>query len=276
MDWSQLVPNPVDWWHVILAVVAVGVGWIAGHFARKGVLALSGRLVGVSPGLAQAAARGVYYLLLLLGVGIALALLGANVQPLLGMVIILLVVAVLVLRGVADNFAAGVLIQTRQTVKVGDEIQVEGPDGTLVGTVTELNSRAVLLLTVDGRTVHVPNATLLSEPFVNNSTHGARRSEVQVRLARMGRAVTDLTQLLVEATVAVDGVHSREHVRALTTAVSPERLTVRVQFWHHPLHGVPVTADVIGAISESLESAGIAATVTSDPGLPPLVPSDPV
>ena len=83
----------------------------------------------VSPSVVRAAGRFTQYTLLLLGIGIGLAFLGANVQPLLAVVIVVLVVVVLVLRGVADNFAASVIIQSRKQVVVGEEITVEGPDG---------------------------------------------------------------------------------------------------------------------------------------------------
>ena len=82
---------------------------------------------------------------------------------LLAMTAVAVVVLILVLRGVADNFAAGVLIQSRQSVKIGEEIVVEGPDGTLRGVVQELNGRAVLLTTVDGRTVQVGGPYLLKQ-----------------------------------------------------------------------------------------------------------------
>lgn len=272
MDWSQFLPQSVDWWHLLFAGLAVGVGWVTAHFARKGVLALTSRLAGVGPSLAQLASRIVYYLIFLLGIGVALAFLGANVQPLLAIVVVLLVVVVLVLRGVADNFAAGVLIQTRKTVSVGDEIQVDTADGAMTGTVTELNSRAVILLTLDGRTIHVPNSRLLGDPLINNSTHGTRRSEVQVRIARADHSVHDLLDLITTAAHAAEGVDAAHATRALTTTVSPDRLTARVQYWHPPLQRVPVTAVVVESIARALASAGLVGTVTSEPGPPPLVP----
>lgn len=276
MDWSQFFPESVDWWHLLFAAVAIGAGWVTAHFARKGVLALASKLAGVGPSLAQLASRIVYYLIFLLGIGVALAFLGANVQPLLAMVVVLLVVVVLVLRGVADNFAAGVLIQTRNTVSVGDEIQVDTPDGAMTGTVVELNSRAVILLTLDGRTVHVPNALLLSEPLINDSTHGMRRSDVQVRITRDERSVAQLRELITTAAQSVPGVDHAHPARALTVTVEPDRLVARVQFWHAPLDRVPVTARVVDAVADALAAAGLHSTVTSDPGPPPLVPPPPV
>lgn len=276
MDLSQYLATGIDAWDVLFAVVSVLAGWLVAHFARKGVLALAQRVPNLSPSLAQFAGRFAYYLVFLLAIGLALAFLGANVQPLLGVVIIAVVVLVLVLRGVADNFAAGVLIQTRQTVRVGDEIQVEGPDGLLTGTVLELNSRSILLLTVDGRTIHVPNAKLLADAIVNHSTHGTRRSEVQVRLERGDAPVAALLAAVSAAAAETDGVLPTPAPRALAVTVGPDRVTLRAQFWHRPLDGVPVTAAVVERLSGVIETAGWRGVVTSDPGVPPLIPPDAV
>lgn len=276
MDISQFVSAGVSAWDIVFALVSVAVAWIAAHFTRKGVIALILRVPNVPPAIAPIAGRTAYYLVLLLGIGIGLAFLGANVQPLLGVLLIAVVVAVLVLRGVADNFASGLLIQTRQTVKLGDEIQIDGPDGALTGVVTELNSRALLLRTVDGRTVHVPNAKALADALVNHSTHGLRRTEVQIRVERSGATVVELASLVTAAAATASGVLAAPVPRALATTVSPERVTLRLQYWHPPLDAIPVTSAVVEHVAAAIEADGRRGTVTSAPGVPPLVPPDAV
>jgi small-conductance mechanosensitive channel len=251
-------------------------GWLLSRFARKGTAAVMRRVKGVSGSLVLVTSRVVGYAILLFGIGVALALLGANVQPLLAMVIIIAVVLVLVLRGVADNFAAGVLIQTRRPIEVGDEVAIEALDTTLEGTVRELNSRSVVVATHDGRTVHVPNLQIMQNAIVNDSARGARRSELQVRLERGGRAVDELSGMLVGAAAGVEGVHSREPARVLVTSVSTERVTARLQFWHGPRAAPAIVSDVVLAVAAALEGAGVAGTVTSQRPDAPLTPPDPV
>lgn len=277
MDLQDLLPTQIDWWQLLLALVVAITTWVVSRYARRGTTALLRRTPGVPEPVGGAIARFVGYAVLLLGFGIALAMLGANVQPLLAVVVVLGVVAVLVLRGVADNFAAGVLLQARQTVRIGDEIAIEALDTVIAGTVTELNARAVILHTVDGRTLHVPNARLLTDPVVNDSTRGARRSEVQVRVHRDPAVdIDDVISALIAAASTAEGVHRREPVRALVLTVGPDRLTVRLQFWHHPLHGVRVTSAVVVALSDALTLADWNGTVTSTPGAPPLIPPEEV
>jgi len=273
-DITALVAG-IQWWQLLVAIIIVIVGWVLAHFARRGVLAVFARAPEFAQVYAAPVARMVQYLIIALAIGLGLVALGANVQPLLAVVIIVGVVAVLVLRGTADNFAASVLIQSRHPVVVGDEIQVDAPDGAIVGTVTELNTRAVVLVTADGRTVHVPNAKLLADSVVNHSAHQSRRSEVQVRVARTaGETLDDLLEALAAAVGAVDGVRTRESVVSLPRAVSPERVIAVVQYWHHPAQGITVTADVIKALAADFADRGVSAAVTSSSPPAPLTPPD--
>lgn len=276
MNLDALFPSGVTVWQVVLALLCILIGWLLSRFARKGVLKLTKRTPGISDSVAQLAARFTQYALILVGIGVGLAFLGANVQPLLAITAIAVVVLILVLRGVADNFAAGVLIQSRQSVKIGEEICVEGPDGTILGVVQELNGRAVILSTVDGRTVHVPNATLLTGVLVNDSRHGSRRSALTVRVDRSGKhGLDEVIDVLRSAAGDVDGVHAREHPAVSVTSVSPTRWMLTLQVWHHPLHGAAVLSDTVRAVADALESAGVPAVVAREQGAPPLITPEP-
>lgn len=276
MQLSDWIPESLSWWDIGLAFVAVIGGWVLSRFAKRGVRALADRTPGITEGMAILAGRITQYTIVLFGIGVALAFLGANIQPLIAIVVVVAVVLVLVLRGIADNFAAGVLLQTRKPIAVGDEIQIEGPDGPLTGTVLELNGRAVVLTTTDGRMVHIPNGTVLREPIINDSTHGARRSEVHVRVRRSDASVDTILDRLLDAVGAAEGVHQSEHPRALVTTLSPERLSARLQFWHHPLNGVTATDAVVRAVGALIDESAWAGTVTSEQTSSPLTPPEEV
>lgn len=264
----------IEWWQVAIALIVAIAGWIVGHFARKGVFAVMQRSHGLEL-YAITAGRITEYLIVAVGLGLALAILGANIQPLLAVVIIVAVVGVLVMRGTADNFAASVLIQSRHPVREGDEIQVDTPGGAMTGIVTELNSRSVVLVTYDGRTVHVPNAKLLSDSVVNHSAQGVRRSQVQVRLARAADEPIDgLMKRLLATTIAVDGIRDPENAAVRPTGVSPERLTALLLFWHESTQSAVVTADVVTALATDFADRGVEAVVTSDIPVAGFIPRD--
>lgn len=276
MDLSQLAETTITWEQVLFAVIALIAGWVGAYFAGKGMSAVLSRVPNLPDGVRTFATRFTRSLLILLGVGVALAFLGANVQPLIAILLAAGVIVVLVLRGVADNFAASVLIQTRRPVVAGEEIMVEGPDGEpIIGTVVDLNSRSVILITVDGRTVHVPNAKLLADALVNHTRSGSRRSEVQVRVELGGRAdaVDHVLGRARDAAASVEGI-DRQRLQTVVQSISPGRVIARLQYWHDPAVGVRATSDVVRAVSAAFVTEGLTATVTSTPGLPPLVPPD--
>ncbi|REJ04663.1 hypothetical protein DY023_14625 [Microbacterium bovistercoris] len=265
----------VQWWQLVAAVIIVILGWIAAHFVHKGMAALLNRVPNMPEGYVQPVARGAEYLTIAFGIGLALAILGANIQPVLAVVILVGVVIVLVLRGTADNFASSVMIQSRRTVEVGDIVQVDTPDGAMTGTVTELNARAIILVTADGATVHVPNSKLLSDSVVNLSSHGKGRSQVQVRMERRD---DDTVEALLARLTGVAGTASPSvsDPAAIVQAVSPERVIATVRFWHPPADGVSTTSDVVRALADAFHAEKRAATVTSAAALPPLTPPDSV
>ncbi len=131
----------ISTWDVIFAVLALVAGFVFGSLIKKAIRAVGRKLPHLSPTLITLLARIAKYFVILLGFGIALAFLGANLQPLLVGVIIVAVIATLALRGVASNFGAAIVLQSRRPIKVGDQIEILGN----VGTVRDLNARAVVL-----------------------------------------------------------------------------------------------------------------------------------
>lgn len=246
-------------WDLGFAAASLIAAWILSIFAKKAVLALLRKMQGISEGAAILSARVLRYTILLAGVGVAFAFLGASVQPLIAIALVIGAVVVLALRGVSNNFAAGLVLQTRHPIKVGDEIEVDD----FIGTVRELNGRSVVITTLDGRTVHLPNAQLLESPLVNHSELGHRRSNLEVRASATREQIDEITTLITESLHTVEGVHVREPVAVLLQSVEPERLVMLVQFWHHPLHASTVVPPGVRAIADALGAAGIEATVTS-------------
>jgi small-conductance mechanosensitive channel len=252
---------------VVLAVVVLLASWILARLARRGVLKLLGRVAGISEDLRQLAARVTFYFLLMMGIGVAFTFLGAEIQPVITAGIILAVVAALALRGIAENFAAGVLIQTRRPIVIGDDIDVLDHSGI----VREINGRSVILEAWDRRQVHIPNRTVLDNPFVNHTAHSTRRSEVEVRLA-ITDSIDEAVAALVETVVATPGVIATPPPVVLFRSVDPARAVVIVRFAHGPNDAVPVTSAVVRAVAEAERSRGRDATVTAPPPVTALTP----
>lgn len=266
-EWVQSLD--IDGWSVFFAAITLVAAWVAAWLARKGMRTLLARVPSLSKTLQTLLVRVVSYTIIVVGIGVALSFFGASVQPLLAAAFIIVVVLVLVLRGIADNFAAGVVLQTRRPIALGDEIESEG----VVGTVIELNGRSVVVRTTNGQTLHLPNANVLQNALANNSEHGARRSEVQVRVDAHGLEQQELRTAIATAASEAAGVHRHEPVLVRAVTRSTERDVYRVFFWHHPMHRSAVESAVVDAIAVELASRELRSVVTSDIPPAPLAPS---
>ncbi len=172
----------VDGWSVLWALL-IGVGSIvAAHWVSSTILRLGHRVSEVPDDTVLGAARVVRYLIYMIGLGFVLSVLGAAVRPLLVVMLVLAGAVVLLGRGIADNLGAGLLIQTRRTVKLGDLIECAGHRGHI----SDLNSRSVEITTLDGVTIHIPNKQVLDGALLNFSTRAVMRSEVEVRASMPG------------------------------------------------------------------------------------------
>ena len=111
VDAETLTETSIDPWMAALALVVMLLAWILSRAARKAMARVMTRLEGITPELRDLIARTVGYLVIFIGVGIALSLLGVPIQPLLAAVIVIGIVLALALRGIAENFAAGIVVE---------------------------------------------------------------------------------------------------------------------------------------------------------------------
>lgn len=256
----------------LLALLIVFISWLASRSARRAVLRASTQLAGLSDDLRYLGARIAGYLVLLVGVGIALAVLGVQIQPLIAVTLLIGVVIVLALRGIADNFAAGIVIQTRRPVHLGDRIGGLGHEGI----VRELNSRSVVIETPDGRVVHLPNHQLLDSPIVNYTSAGRRRTEFEVRVAADVSRASEIIELVLDAVASATGVHADPGPSAMVAASEPKRTTLSVRVWHDPADTPAVASATIRAIAERLRTAELRGVVLAAPAAHPVPPPPPV
>jgi small-conductance mechanosensitive channel len=257
----------LDGWDVILAVLVVIVSIGAARAARGATMRLFSRVKGVPPESARVVANVVKYFVLLVGVGVALNFVGATVQPLTTAAIVAAVVAVLVLRGVAANFGAGLVLQTKGPFKPGDEVELMGH----IGTVRELNGRAVVIDTEDGDTIYFANGEVVASPIINRSARGVRRSELEVTTS-LPRPYEDIRATIETATRDAEGVQPEPPPDTVTYKTEPDRATLRLYFSHHPTTSRTVVGNVIDAVTSALRALNVDATIGPPP--PVCLPED--
>lgn len=76
----------------------------------------------------------------------------------------------------ATNFISGVIMAFRNTLNVGDLIEVDN----VFGTVEKINLRATVIRTPQGPSVVIPNKDLLQSPLKNYNSQKTRRIDLEI------------------------------------------------------------------------------------------------
>lgn len=95
------------------------------------------------------------------------------------------------LSGTLQNFAGGVIILLFKPYKVGDFIEAQGH----IGTVKEIQIFTSILLTLDNKTVIIPNGPLSTGSVINYSMEPTRRVDFSFGIA-YGDSVDDARKIL--------------------------------------------------------------------------------
>jgi small-conductance mechanosensitive channel len=120
------------------------------------------------------------YVIMLIALLMALGTVGVNTSAMMAGGAVLLVGIGFGLQKLAENFISGLLLLLERPVKKGDFIDVGG----VLGTVEDIGLRATHVISREGVTMIVPNASLVTTLVVNHSVPtSARRIWVRVGIS---------------------------------------------------------------------------------------------
>ena len=258
---AALAGTEITGWDIVWAVVAVIVAVILSRAAHRVMQRLLRDVKGLSEDAKQLIGRVTSWVVILLGIAIAISVIGGNSAPIVIVIVIGVVVLALAMRGTAENFAAGIVLQTRGSIKVGDEIAALG----FTGIVEELNGRSVVIRTIDGRTIHLPNAKVVDEPLANHSTLGVRRSELSIECTGSSDVATTI-DVIRRAVAGAEGVLADPPPLVAVVSVHDGGASLALRYWHAPSAGPVVTAWVTAAVAGVMDDAGV---VSVGPVAPP-------
>jgi len=148
---------------------------------------------------AGSAAGMVYYIVLIVGIGVALNTSGIQLATLFAAGAIFAVGVGFAMQSIAQNFVAGVILITERSIKPGDMLEVEG---TLV-KVMEMGIRSCVARTRDGEDLIIPNSTLIQTTV---KSYTLRESTYRVRIPVGVTYSSDMAlvrEVLLEAARAV-------------------------------------------------------------------------
>lgn len=80
------------------------------------------------------------------------------------------------IRDTVENYIASLLLSIRQPFRAEDHVIIDGQEGIVV----RLNTRATILMTLDGNHLRIPNAKVFKADILNYSTNPTRRFQFGV------------------------------------------------------------------------------------------------
>jgi small-conductance mechanosensitive channel len=247
--------SQVSGWDVGAALIVLVLSWpvsrVAGRLTRRVIR----RLPNVPDFVPDLADRGAQALVVFIGLAISMSLLGVDIGWFTVTIALVAIVFVLMVRPLIENLAAGMLLETRPSFSIGDEIETNG----YTGEVVEINVRSTAIQTRDFRRVHIPNTDVLDDTIVVHTAFDRKRSELELEI-EYDADMAETTRILIEAAAGVEGVHAEPppYVRARRFGTGTFVLLLR--WWHDAsLSGGSRTLDgVVRAVKASLDAAGIA------------------
>lgn len=254
-DSSAVDPTQVTGWDVAgavaIAVLAVPVGAVASRVAMR----MLRRVPGVPDSIINDVGRLVKWLVYLIAFAIAMTFLGVTVGWLSIVVVVILIMALLMVKPMVENIAAGMLMTMRPAFAVGDQIQTD----KYRGTVEEIGSRTTTIDTSDGVMVHIPNVEVAGEVIEVYSASESRKSSVSFNVA-FTTDLDNLTALLLKSMATIDLVEKDPAPSVQGSGFEDGAITIQVGFWYassHSSDSTPMDA-VVRSIQSTLTEAGIA------------------
>ncbi len=205
-------------------------------------------------GPAAAISAGANYLLLVLGVALALSAAGLDPGRLTLLAGALSVGVGFGLQNVVNNFVSGLILLLERPIQIGDIIGI----GDVTGTVRRIGIRSSTIMTGDGAEMIVPNGDLIAQRVMNWTLSSTRRRfEVRVCVA-YGAEPARVLALLEQAARATPDVLDRPAPVALFAGFSPNGLELALSAWTDRQDALEsVRSQVVLAVHDALRAAGV-------------------
>lgn len=239
---------------ILAAVAIVAVGHVAGRIVRY----IARRAMGDrhTPSFVTVMSKVAGWLVMGLAILIALTVLFPSVKPvdLLAGAGLFSIAIGFAFRDIFENLLAGVLLLFRQPFESGDQVEVEGAEGT----VQRITIRETRIKTYDGQLKIIPNSDVYKNAIRVQTADERRRLEFLV-----GVAYEDDLDLARETTrdalAACEQVVGDPPPEALLTELGASTVNIRARFWtdSRQLESLEALDAAISAVKTALDDAGV-------------------
>jgi len=158
----------------------------------------------------------------------------------------------LALQGTLGNVAAGLMILFTKPYRIGDTVHI----GEVQGRVHRLGLFSTEINNADNVRVYVPNSKVFANEIVNISTNAAIKIDLRFDIGYDSDLKAALALLLDVAKAQPDQMSTHEPQVSLAEFAA-SGITVRVWIWVLPANALNARTQLIIAIKQALDKAGI-------------------
>lgn len=158
-------------------------------------------------------------------------------------------------RDILQNFLAGILLLLSEPFRIGDQIVVNGFEGT----VEEIQTRATFMRTYDGRRVVIPNSNLFTNSVTVNTANQKRRLEYDVGVG-YGDDIARAKDIMLETMRGTPEVLAEPPPEALVVRLADSSVNIRIRWWVQPPRQLDVFISqdaVLQRVVGALRAAGV-------------------
>ena len=157
-------------------------------------------------------------------------------------------------KDILQNWLAGLLILIRQPFEIGDQIEVNGYEGT----VAQIETRATIINTYDGQKAVIPNSDIYTNAVLVKTGNAKRRSQYDIGIG-YADDIDKACEIIKEQISKVEGVESDPAPQVYAWDLAASWVTLRARWWTDSKRGdvVAQRSQVVRAVKYALDSAAI-------------------
>jgi len=158
----------------------------------------------------------------------------------------------LALSGTLQNFVSGVLILFLRPYNVGDNISIQGNEGT----VSSIQLFFTTAVTFDNKTIIIPNGQLLNNIVINLSHQGKRRLDIELKF-NYSYDIASVKKILQNSIQTSEHTTGDIPCRIGVSGLEYDRYTITVNVWIHSHNYYDTRLMLQEKIISDLKTAGI-------------------
>lgn len=207
--------------------------------------------------LAELIATAIRFVFVVGGLVIALDMIGAGalMGAVLGGAGVVGIALGFAMRDTIENYVASLMLSLRQPFRANDHVVIDD----LEGRVIRLNSRATILMTMDGNHLRIPNSSVFKAVILNYTRNPQRRFDFELGIDAEDDA-GEARRLGVEVLRGLTFVLGNPPPFAAVERVGDSNIVIRFYGWidQEKTDWLKARSEAIPAVKDALEEAGFA------------------